>query len=260
MAFNRDLPIKKRILAEHEESKKNPPKHVKVDVDDQDAAATLTTKLPTTTSVNAGIFKRPLPVAKQKKNPLRTALEIHFQNMNPETRAAIHFGEILRLIADYYRLKRHSFSDAQKDMLAVILFLYEKSCIIEPLNNYAKQNYESYAARLQPQFNALVFVEGTMRKSKYLSEKLNLGNANFFWLSIDKFIERLQRNFGKNSAQELAELCTHLTSTESVQHMRHKHMTPDQQEIAAKAFASSIETLTQETILQFKSTHTACKF
>lgn len=245
MALNRKLPPKKRIIAELDESQlAHASKHVKVD-GEAEQPAVIATSIPATTVVNEGIFKRPLTVAKKQKHPLRAALETHFQNMNPATRGQFHYSEILRLIADYHCAKKHTFSKTQLDMFATTLFLYEKSCILEPLSKVAKQNCDSYKQILQPKFNALVFVEGNIRNSRYVSERFNLGHEKFFWLSIDKYIERLQINYGDNSAQEFAELCTHLKLEGSVVRMRNKHMTPEQRTTAINAFNSSIATLAE---------------
>lgn len=234
----RKLPPKKRFTLSQDQSLPvQNPKRVKVEAPET---------TPVITVAQTSLFKKPLPVVKTKKNPLRSALETHFRNMRPETLAKYHFSEILREIADFHRARRNTFTDKQVDMFATILFTYEKACLIEPLNNEAKQRFESYQKIIQPKFDALIFVQGNLRKSKYLSELLNLGVAKFFWMSIDKYIERVQANYPDASNQEFADLCTHLLSAASVVRMRQKHMTPDQQETAIAALHTSIDSFKSE--------------
>ncbi|VVC75027.1 hypothetical protein AQUSIP_03020 [Aquicella siphonis] len=183
------------------------------------------------------------------KPPLVVALEQHLGLMNPQGLKYFHLSEILREIALYHRQKRHTHTPQEADILSAILFLYEKAIVIDPHNIYAENEYKTYQEHVPLSFTA---TETLARKSRYQKECAQHGTVNFFWDSLNKYIQRLVIIFPDKVNDVLADLCNHLNTTAAILHMRNKHIEPKLHDQSVAAFSSAALLLQpQETVVKF---------
>jgi|GEM_PF-5851433 hypothetical protein len=185
-------------------------------------------------SSSTTLFPTPKPLT-HAKNPLRAALEQHFSLMNQTELKPYHYSEVLREIAIYHRAHRHEKKPGEEDILSTILFLHEKAVVIEPASKLAVEQLSSYRLH-QP----LSISEGKIqsaRVTRYEEECRKHGQVNFFWMALDKYIDRLRTIYPDFNAR-LAEVCRHLNASDTINRMRAKHV-PGEQKIVASCEAFS---------------------
>lgn len=183
------------------------------------------------------------------KHPLINALERHLKLMNPQGLKIFHYSEILRQIAFFHRANRHSLTKDENDILTVALFLYEKAVTIDPRNIYAASELQTYKEHVKIPFSE---TQTQARIAKYQTECANMGPVKYFWMSLNKYIERLCGILGDKSNTVLADLCTYLKDSPSIQYMRGKHIDPLNQQTSCTAFTDAVAVLQPlEAISQF---------
>lgn len=102
-------------------------------------------------------------------------------------------SELLRKIASYHHKDCEKSNIKSGDILDITEFLYEKSLVIEPANNMAKEELAHYQSTASLRSNEPQ--QARVRKERYEQECKKFGYLKFFWLSITKYLERLEKNY-----------------------------------------------------------------